>query len=270
MLIKLFISSLGPSQALLLSRQATMGQGGLQPGPTPGTHTRSSFQAAVSPSWQATRGAYGGSGGLHGAPSLNLGATAGHGPGFLRHAMTTLGPALGHLPEQLAAVSGPLMGPSVHVASHAGAADRGTARRSGLWGYGATGSGGLTHHSERHAASVDVTRANSGTAGVMPPSAAAAAAGASLRGSSGYGGRQALASEVASPRGSSFTGSSGLVSLGSGHIGHLLQQQQAWQLLTQQQLGGYAGGYTAAQLARARVLQRPAGALSGLTRSNSL
>jgi hypothetical protein len=75
---------------------------------------------------------------------------------------------------------------------------------------------------------------------------------------------------MVSPRGGSFTGNSGLVSLGSGHIRHLLSQQQAWQLLTQQQLGGYAGGYTAAQLAKARVLQPPAGAHSGLARANSL
>lgn len=267
-LIKLFISSLGPSQALMLSRQATLGHAAGGATPAGRTGIRSSFQAA-SPHWQQSRGSLG----LHGMPALNLNAGAPGGPGFLRHAMS----ALGQLPEQLEAVSGPLMGAGPHLVGHHRAgvgAERGLARRSGppgVWG----AAGGVGSPTERHTSAPDfsatMSRTGSGTAGVMSAAAAAAALRASY--GSGYGGRQAYASEQQSPRvddlrGSSSSGgsgTSGLDTAGSGHIDPMLSQLQALQLLAQQQ----QGGYTAAQLARARLV-RPNDGRGGLARSNSL
>lgn len=270
-LIKLFISSLGPSQALMLSRQATLGQ--TAAAGIPGAGTGGAFGSGIRSSCQASPPYYQGRGGLNSIPSLNLNnpGTPG-GPGFLRHAMS----ALGQLPEQLAAVSGPL----VHLGGHHGGgsgADRGLARRSGppgLWGTaGAVGGGGTPTDRQGAAAdfSIGISRAGSGTGGT------AGTAGAGMRSSFGpfghAGTRQAHGSEQHSPRvddlrGSSFSGASGgsggLHSLGSGHIGPMLAQVQALQLLNQQQ----HAGHTAAQLARARMVRPPG--RDGLTRSNSL
>lgn len=254
-LIKLFISSLGPSHALSLSRQATLGHqgsaaagGGVPAGGTGGSFgsgTRSSLQGS-SPHWQQGR-------------SHNPGTL--HGPGFLRHAMS----ALVQLPEQLAAVSGPLM--PVGVQQHGGAgggAQRGLTRQSGpLWG--AAGLGGAVTPTGRSTGS---SRTNSGTGGV----AAAPAAGRGSRGSSGVVGRQAA--EQHSPgvddlRGGSFSGVSGsstgqLYTVGSGHIGPMLSQLQALQLLNQQQ---QAGLYAAVRGGRGQPVPN---VQRGLKRSNSL
>jgi hypothetical protein len=270
-LIKLFISSLDPSQALMLSRQATLGHAAGGATPAGRTGIRSSFQAS-SPHWQQGRGIPAGSMGMHGMPALNLNAGTPGGPGFLRHAMS----ALGQLPEQLEAVSGPLMGAVPHLGGHHGAGvgpERGLARRSGppgLWG----AAGGATSPTERHTSAPDVSatmsRAGSGTAGMS-----AAAATAALRASYGsrFEGRQAHPSEQQSPwvddlRGSSFSGGSGTSGMytgGFGHIGPMLSQLQALQLLSQQ----HQEGYTAAQLARARLVRLNNGR-GGLARSNSL
>lgn len=253
-LIKLFISSLGPSHALSLSRQTTLGHqgpaaagGGVPAGGTGGSFgsgTRSSLQVS-SPHWQQGH-------------SHNPGTP--HGPGFLRHAMS----ALVQLPEQLAAVSGPLM--PVGAQQHGGAgggAQRGLTRQSGLWG--ATGLGGTVTPTGRSTGS---SRTNSGTGGV----AAAAAAGHDSRGSSGLVGSQAA--EQHSPgvddlRGSSFSGPSGsstgqLYTVGPGHIGPMLSQLQALQLLNQQQ---QSGAYAAVRGGRGQPVPN---AQRGLKRSNSL
>lgn len=270
-LIKLFISSLGPSQALMLSRQATIGPGAAAGGGG-GVGTRSSFQA-VSPSWQGRVGSAGPVG-LAGIPAHNPNTPAAPVGPFLRHAMS----ALGQLPEQLTAVSGPLMGPALHLGTHphhhyagagAGAGvDRGLSRRSGpSWGSVPPVTGGvLTQERPGVEAASGLSRASSGTAGHLNAAAAAAA----VRGV-GYSGRQIHSGyEQQSPRFEAQTGrgsyTGGLYSVGSGHIGPLLAHQQAWQLLAQQQ---FAHGDPAAQLGRARGLGQPGG-MSTLTRSNSL
>jgi hypothetical protein len=251
------MSSLGPSQALMLSRQATLGQTAGGATPAGRTGIRSSFQAS-SPHWQQGRGVAAGSMGMHGMPALNLNAGTPGGPGFLRHAIS----ALGQLPEQLETVSGPSVGQCL---------TSGLARRSGppgLWG----AAGGVGSPTERHTsvgdAGATMSRSGSGTAGMS-----AAAAAAALRASNGpvYGGRQATGQQ--SPRGddlrgsslSGGSGSSGMYTVGSGHIGPMLSQLQALQLLSQQ----HQGGYTSAQLARARLV-RPNDGHGGLARSNSL
>lgn len=290
MLIKLFISSLGPSQALMLSRQATLGHAAPPAGPQGfasfGMPGRSSLQAG-SPIWPG-RGAPSvsvgaGASGLYGQHAASHGFTPGGtpgGPGFLRHAMTTLG----HLPEQLVGVAGPLVGAPLHLGGHygGGGADRGLARRSGapgMWTAGASGNTtGIVTPTDRQTGdgSSGISRAGSGTMGLGATTAAAAARGSYTTGPGvrqGYGGGAAHhAAEQQGPwlddlRNSSLTGgSSGLMSLGSGHIGPMLSQQQAWQLLHQQQHTGVGGG-TAAQRVR---MVRPLDGHGGLTRANSL
>lgn len=262
------------------------------------------YFSGASPKWQGRGGVSIGpqAGGLHTIPSLNLREGAPSTPmgPFLRHAMSTLG----QLPEQLAAVSGPLTAASLHLGGHAGgggvgsAGDRALPRRSGPPGFGSYYTAATPEQGLPDDGSSGISRVGSGTAagGATMPAARGTSYGQHtiIISSSRQAHHHPFAQQqmddlqgavgAADGSGGSFTrgtaagSSSGLVSVGSGHIGPLLAQQQVVQLLAQQQYGGGQAvmpGYTAPQLVKARLLRHHPGshaaaAAGGLKRSNSV